>query len=114
MNAPPNTVVILAGTPYALKWDKGAMYRADELGLFDRRKPGLGIAAAAKYLWAMAPAACRERFPTPLEVAEALPPMEELPAVWEAINNAVAAGREGDEKKAGGSTSGRLPASSSA
>lgn len=114
MNAPPNTVVILAGTPYALKWDKGAMYRADELGLFDRKKMGLGIAAAAKYLWAMAPAACRERFASPVEVAEALPSLAEMPAIWDTINNAVNSGREGDEKKAAGSTSGPLPASSSA
>ncbi len=114
MNAAPNTTVLLAGSPYALRWDKGAMFRADELGLFERKRPGIGLASAAKYVWCMGPAALRDRFVTPEAVAEAFPPFNELAGVWSAINAAVAASKEDGEKKDAGSTNGHLPASSSA
>lgn len=106
-----NVVVILGGTPYALKWDKGAMYRADELGLFEKRKPGIGLAAAAKYVWCMAPAALRERCAGPEQVAELLD-VAALRDVWDAINNAVSASRDVPEKNGNGSTNGPSPASS--
>lgn len=110
MNAPPNTVIILAGVPYQLRWDKRAMFRADEIGLFAKRaKPGLGLALGAKYVWAMLPDAGREKHPTPEDVAAVLPPLAEA---WEIVNNAVAAGRETSEKNGRGSTNGPSPASS--
>lgn len=112
MNAPPNTVLILDGHPYQLRWDKAAMFRADEIGLFDRKKPGIGLAQAAKYVWAMLPAAGRERHATPEAVAVAMPPLVEVQA---AIGATLEAGREAtSEKNVFGSTSGPLPASSSA
>lgn len=114
MNAAPNTTVILAAMPYGLRWDKGAMFRADELGLFERKRPGIGLAAAAKYVWCMGPSALRDSFTTPEAVAEAFPPLSELGTIWSAINAAVAASKEDGEKKDAGSTSGRSPASSSA
>lgn len=109
LKAPPNTVVILGGTPYRLSWDKGAMYLADELGLFEKRKPGLGLAVGAKYVWAMAPEAAREKYPTPKAIAEVL---GELSEVWDAINNAVALAKDTGPKNASGSTNGPSPASS--
>lgn len=114
MEAPPNTTVVLDGVPYGLRWNKGSMYRADELGLFERKRPGIGLAAAAKYVWCMGPAAIRERFVTPEAVAEVFPPLSELGSIWSAINAAVALSKEDGEKKDAGSTSGRSPASSSA
>lgn len=109
MQAPPNTVLILAGVPCQLRWDKRALFRADEVGLFTKREPGLGLATGAKYVWAMMPDAAREKHPTPEDVAAIMPP---LPEVWEAINNAIAAGRDVFEKNVLGSTSGPSPASS--
>lgn len=111
VKAPPNTVVVLGGTPYQLRWDKGAMFRADEIGLFEKRKPGIGIAAGAKYIWAMGPASLRETYATPEAVAEAFPDGG-LRELWEAINNAVAAAKETTPKNGNGSTSGLSPASS--
>ncbi len=112
MNAPPNTVVVLDGTPYQLRWDKAAMFRADEIGLFDRKRPGIGLAQAAKYVFAMLPAAARERYTTPEAVAVVMPPLVEVHAT---ISAALEAGREAtSEKNVFGSTSGPLPASSSA
>ena len=113
MQAPANTTVILAGTPYGLKWDKGAMFRADDIGLFERRRPGIGLAAGAKYVWCMGPAALREKFTTPEAVGEAFPDVSDIGEIWQAINNAVAASKGANEKKDVGSTSGPLPASSS-
>ncbi len=109
MQAPANTVLILDGTPYQLRWDKRAMFRADEVGLFSKREPGLGLATGAKYVWAMMPDAGRSKLKTPEDVANAMPPLSE---VWEAINNAIAAGSDVFEKNVLGSTSGLLPASS--
>lgn len=112
MQASPNTTVILDGVPYGLRWDKGALFRADEMGLFDRRKAGIGVAAAAKYVWAMGPVALRERFATPENVAEAFPEVSEMTGIWSAINAAVELSRSSDPKKNGGLTNGPSPASS--
>lgn len=112
MKAGPNTTVILGGIPFGLRWDKGAMFRADDLGLFERRKPGIGLAAAAKYVWCMGPAGLRERYATPEAVAEAFPKLTQLGEIWEAINAAVALSKEDGEKNGDGSTSGPSPASS--
>lgn len=110
VKVPPNTVVILGGQPYQLRWDKAAMFRADEIGLFEKRKPGIGLAGAAKYVWCMIPAEGRERFAAPVDVATVLPPLAEA---WETITNAIDAGKEGTSaKNVFGSTSGPLPASS--
>lgn len=112
MDAPPNTVLVLEGTPYQLRWDKAAMFRADELGLFERRRPGIGLALMAKYVHAMLPDAGRERYATPQAVAVALPPLAEVQGV---VENALDAGKEATSaKNVFGSTNGRLPASSSA
>ena len=112
MQAPANTVVILGGVPYQLRWDKGAMFRADSLGLFDANKPGIGFAAAIKYVWCMAPAALRDKYATPEALADVFPDAPEIGEIWQAINNAVEAGKGGSEKNGAGSTSGPLPASS--
>lgn len=110
VKVPPNTVLILGGTPYKLVWDKAAMFRADEIGVFGKRRPGIGLAQAAKYVWCMLPAGGREALQSPEEVAVALPALTE---VWVAVNNAIAAGGEAtDPKNVVGSTSGRSRASS--
>jgi len=112
VNAPPNTVVVLDGTPYQLRWDKAAMFRADEIGLFGKHLPGVGLARAAKYVWAMLPETGRTKYAQPVHVAEALPPLAE---VWPTINNAIkVAGPGAEPKNVVGSTSGPSPASSSA
>jgi hypothetical protein len=106
----PQAVVILGGSePCQLIWDKAAIYRADEAGVFTTK--GIGFARAAKYVWAMLPAAQRaSTFPTPEAVAEALPPLDK---VWPAIDAAIKAGGEGvAPKNVFGSTSGPSPSSS--
>lgn len=109
MNA-PNTVLILRGEPYQLRWDKGAMFRADELGVFGKSKPGIGLAKAAKYVCAMLPKEGREKYPEPQDVAAVLPPLAE---VWPIVNSAIeAAGETCDPKNVIGSTNGRSPSSS--
>lgn len=105
-----SATVIISGEIVPLRWDKGAMFRADELGLFDKRKPGIGLAAGAKYIWVMAPEAIRERFATPSALAEVMPPLKDA---WAAINQAVDEGKDRtDAKNVFGSTSGHSPASS--
>jgi hypothetical protein len=50
----PQAVIILGGSePCQLRWDKAAMFRADECGVFTTK--GVGFAKAAKYVWAMLP-----------------------------------------------------------
>jgi hypothetical protein len=104
-----STTVTLGGESYVLRWDKGAMFDADEAGVWSG-KPGIGLASAAKYVWAMLPPGGRQKFPTPRDVFKALGPITE---VWPAINNAIAAGGEDtDPKKVYGSMNGPSPASS--
>jgi hypothetical protein len=106
----PQAVIILGGSePCQLRWDKAAMFRADECGVFTTK--GVGFAKAAKYVWAMLPDTQRvSAFPTPEAVATALPPLDE---VWPAINAAIKAAGEGmSPKNVYGSTSGRSPSSS--
>jgi hypothetical protein len=99
----------LEAETYLLRWDKGAMFRADDCGLWSG-KQGLGFAAAAKYLWSMLPSTGRSRYPTPEDVARVMPPLNEA---WPVINSAVAAGGEGtDPKNVFGSTSGPSQSSS--
>lgn len=110
VKAPPNTVIILTGHPYKLTWDKAAMFRADEIGVYEKRKPGIGLALMAKYVWAMLPDAGRERFAIPQEVAVAMPSLRE---VQDIVENAMDAGKEAtDPKNVFGSTNGRKPSSS--
>lgn len=99
---------LAGGDPVELKWDKIAMFRADEAGVFTTK--GIGFARAAKYVWAMLPEAERLRYPSPEAVAEAIP---ELTKVWAAIDAAIKASGEGmSPKNVYGSTSGRTPSSS--
>ncbi len=103
------TEIKIAGDVYQLRWDKGAMFRADECGLWSG-KEGLGFAAAAKYLWSMLPAAGRNKYRTPEDVARDMPALND---VWPIINQAVAAGGEStDPKNVFGSTSSPSPSSS--
>jgi hypothetical protein len=104
-----STTIKLAGSPFVLKWDKGAMYDADEVGVYSG-KQGAGLAMAAKYVWAMLPPAGRKLYPTPRDVFSALPPLSE---VWPVITAALDAGeKDTDLKNVFGSTSGRGRASS--
>lgn len=104
-----STTIKLAGKPYVLKWDKGAMFDADEVGVYTG-KQGAGLAMAAKYVWAMLPPAGRKAYPTPRDVFKDLPPLAEA---WPIINAALDAGHEDtDPKNVFGSTSGRSRASS--
>ena len=101
------TEVKLAGISYQLRWNKGAMFRADEFGVWDRKKPGAGFAKAAKYICAMIPDEGREKYPTPEAVAQVMPSLTES---WDAINAAIeGAGPEMDSKNVVGSTSGPSP-----
>lgn len=105
-----STTVVLGGEPYVLRWDKGAMFDADEVGLWSG-KPSAGPAHWAKYLWAMLPPAGRLKFPTPRDVFRAMPPIAEVVPI---INAALEQADESvDPKKVYGSTSGPSPASSS-
>lgn len=108
MSGAANTVLVLEGVPYPLRWDKGAMFHADDIGLFDRRRPGMGLAAAAKYVWCMLPASAQLKYADPKAVAVVLPPLKDA---WDVINNAIAAGAD-VAKNVVGSTSGHSPASS--
>jgi hypothetical protein len=87
MSENKSTEITLGGTAYVLTWDKGAMYDADEVGVWAGKvQGGIGLAQAAKYVWAMLPPAGRAAYPTPRDVARVLPPLVE---VWPAINNAL-------------------------
>ncbi len=110
VKVPPNTVIILGSKPYKLTWDKAAMFRADEIGVYEKRKPGIGLALTAKYVWAMLPDEGRDQFATPQAVAVAMPPLREVNAI---ASNAIEAGKEAtDPKNVFGSTNGRKPSSS--
>lgn len=110
MNA--NTVIILAGAPCQLVYDKLAIYRADEVGAWGEPVGSVGFARAAKFVWAMLPHDLHDRYRNPQTVAAVLPPLNQ---VWPIINAAMAAaGEEMDPKNVFGSTNGRTPSSSSA
>lgn len=105
-----NPVLLLGGKPHKLTWDRGAMFLADELGVFSSAKPGLGLARAAKYVFVMLTDEARDRFGTPRELAKHLPPLSET---WPAINAAIiAGGPETNPKNVVGSTSGPSQSSS--
>ena len=104
-----SNTIKLGAESYQLTWDKGAMFRADECGVWSGKR-GLGIASACKYLWAMIPADGRRRYESPEDLAKDLPPLNEA---WPAINAAIAAGKEDtNPKKVFGSTSGPSQSSS--
>lgn len=107
--APKSALITLQGCEACtLVWDKLAMYRADECGVFTTK--GTGFARAAKYVWAMLPTEMRVRFASPEQVAGALPP---LIGVWPAIEAAINAAGEGmSPKNVFGSPSGLSPSSS--
>ncbi len=98
-------VLILAKLPCRLKWDKAAMFRADQAGLFDGNDESvLGFARACKYVWAMLPPDRRNAFKDPESIAPHLPALIE---VRKHINNALAlAGEEMDPKNVVGLMSG--------
>lgn len=101
---PVKAEIILDGTSYPLVWNRGAMFRADELDVF-HSPAGTGFAQAAKYVWCMLPAAARATYPSPEAVAEVLPPATEA---LKAVNAAIAAGAEDtDPKRVLGLTNGR-------
>lgn len=103
-------LIQLAGAePCALVWNRAAMFRADECGVFSGKS--IGFAKAAKYIWAMLPASHRVQFPTPEAVAEAMPTVEEVNALIDAAISA--AGEDMSPKKVFGSMSGPSRASSS-
>lgn len=94
---------------FALTWDKGAIFRADSVGLWSG-DGGIGFASAARYIWAMLPASGRKTYATPEAVAQVMPALNDA---WPVINAAVADGGEGtDPKNVFGSTSGPLQSSS--
>lgn len=102
--------ITLAGREWPLVWNKGALFRADELNLF-HQPDGTGFTQGLKYLWCMLPDEARRLYPAPIKLAEVAPP---ILTVQTAINAAIqAAGEEMDEKKIVGSTNGLSPASSS-
>lgn len=101
-------LTLASGETLDLVWDKAAMCRADDCGLFATK--GVGFARAVKYVWSMLPAAARGRFPSHEDLANALPPVAEIGPV---VDAAIAAAGEGmSAKNVFGSTSGRLPSSS--
>lgn len=105
-----SATVQLGGAPYVLRWDKGAIFRADELGVWGTQDNGMGFSRAAKYLFAMLPDAARRKYTSPERIAEVMPPLVEvLPAINAAI---AAAGEDVDPKKLVGSTNGLSPESS--
>jgi hypothetical protein len=115
-----STEITLGGTAYVLTWDKGAMYDADEVGVWAGKvQGGIGLAQAAKYVWAMLPPAGRAAYPTPRDVARVLPPLVDVwPAINNALNNATEDTRPGNVvgtvAGVNGSTSGPSPSSNSA
>jgi hypothetical protein len=91
-----------------LTWDKGAMYRAEVSGLYEIK--GLGLARAVLYVWCMAPAAVRQAYASPEDLAAIVPSVVEMRS---AIDAAIAAsGEEMKPKNVFGSTSGPSPSSS--
>ena len=103
------TEIKIAGESYRLIWDKGAMFRADECGVWSG-KTGLGFATAAKYLWSMLSATGRQRYASPEDLARDMPTLD---IVWPLINTAITAGGEStDPKNVFGSTSGPSQSSS--
>lgn len=101
--------LLLAGLgPVPLAWDKAAMFRADEAGVFTTK--GIGFARAVKYAWCLVPDSVRAAYPTPEALAQVVP---EVTAIWAAVNAAIgSAGEEMSPKNVFGSTSGRSPSSS--
>lgn len=102
--------VTLAGhnSPVTLVWDKAAMFRADELGVFTTK--GIGFARAIKYVWCMLPDTVRTQYATPVDLAKDMPP---LLNAWDAINSAISqSGEEMSPKNVYGLTSGRSQSSS--
>ena len=110
MSNQPNPTITLKNLPYKLTWNKGAMFRADEVGAYDRKRSTIGFAQMCKYLWALGPDALRTKYPTPESLANDVPTTTEC---WNAINAAMAIAGEGmSPKNVVGSTSGPLPSSS--
>lgn len=106
-----DAVIVIASQPYRLRWDRAAMYRADEAGAYaESTVNGLGFSQAAKLLWAMLPDDARKAYPAPQALAQVMPPVAD---VWAVIVTAQELAGEGmDPKKLFGSTNG-LGASSS-
>jgi hypothetical protein len=103
-------VIQLKGVPYRLRYDKRAMFRADELGLFgDGQSHGLGLARGAKFIFALLPHEAHAKYKTPEDVAEDMP---ELVEAWSAIVAAMEEAKSSSEKKAAGSMSGPSQSSS--
>lgn len=97
-----DNVILLAGLPYRLKWDRSAMFYADEVGAF---APGSrGFSRACKMVWAMMPEEGRAKYPKPSDVANVLPPLTEANAKISAAYEI--AGESMDPKKVFGSTTG--------
>lgn len=94
--------------PVPLKWDKAAIFRADEIGVFTTK--GIGFARAVKYAWCMAPESVRRAYPTPEQLAEIVPSVVEI---WAVVDPVIAsAAEEMSPKNVFGSASGPSPSSS--
>lgn len=108
---PQDIVIVLDGQPCKIVWNRGAMFRADEVGAWaESTAAGLGFAQAAKLLYAMLPADRRSRWPSPEAVADVMP---DVKTTWDYLNQAMAqAGEEMDSKNVFGSTSGHGASSS--
>lgn len=111
MNTQPNPTITLKNLPYKLTWNKGAMFRADEVGAYETGKRGtIGFAQMCKYLWALGPAELRAKYPSPEAIADDVPTTVEC---WAAINAAMEIAGEGmSPKNVVGSTNGPSPSSS--
>lgn len=97
-------VILLAGVPYRLKWNRRAMFRADALGgcYSDSQEGSIGLARCAKLILAMLPDEGRAKFRTAEDVVDAMPSLVES---WEVVAAALKAG-EADQKNVLGSTTG--------
>lgn len=103
-----SNITLKGEKPCVLVWNKSAMFRADECGLFSTK--GIGFAKAAKYVWSMLPDTLRKKYSGPEDVAEVMPSIAECSS---AIDAAISEAGEGmTAKNVFGSTSGRSPASS--
>lgn len=110
MSPPTDTVLVIGGSPYKLTWDKAAMFRAEDAGVFDRSHDGVGFAKAVKYVWSMGPQGLRDKYASPEQLAYDIPPIAE---VWPKIQKAIDdAGDALSPKNVIGSMNGPSPSSS--
>ncbi len=79
-----NTVQ-LDGKLLPIRWDRVALFRADEIGLPELLASGkLGFSTLCKRVWVMLDDDGRKRFPSPEKVAAAMP-MSYAANAWEVV-----------------------------